>query len=332
MNHIQKMFKRLFIASALSISAQALAQTIPPLPGPITPSAKDSETFLCDVSSINEDPINRSSNLWTTAARGGKFQAVSPSKIRVMSESDATAVSDVYEFYKKYAAAAYIKSPMYDRGTRSTQKFVVSKCTVDSSRATRVNLEAAQLNSYKKPSTEKDHLLIFLAFNKTPLNDERIAEMFSDDLFSSDAFERRDQIKRYAASAKSESKKASHRFIILESDLQLAPYNFDKNTFSLPNLKMDAERYSYQAVTQGKTTPPNYDLIVPAVLLSYTPKSVESAKKIESARSKSQRLKLKTYVQVTEASNTRGPMIRATVAAIEVFSENNELLFNKTVK
>lgn len=249
-----------------------------------------------------------------------------------MSESDSTAASEVYEFYKKYAAAAYIKSPMYDRGTRSTQKFVVSKCTVDSSRATKVHLEAVQLSSYKKPSTEKDHLLIFLAFNKTPLSDERIAEMFSDDLLSNDAFDRRDQIKRYAASAKAAAKNSSHRYITLESDLQLETYDFNKNMFGLPNLKMDAERYSYKAVTDGKTTPPNYDLIVPAALLNYTPKSIESAKKIERIRNKSQSLKLKTYVQITEASNVRGPMIKGKIAAIEVFTEHNELLFTNTAK
>jgi hypothetical protein len=61
------MLKKISIASTVVIAAQALAQNIPPLPGPITPSAKDSETFLCDVSSINEDVINRTSNLWTTA-------------------------------------------------------------------------------------------------------------------------------------------------------------------------------------------------------------------------------------------------------------------------
>lgn len=263
------------------IAVQALAQNIPSLPGPITPDANDSETFLCDVSSVNEDAMNRTSNLWTTAARGGKFQALGPLKVRVMSESEKTAASDVYAFYKKYAAAAYIKSPMYDRGTRLTQKFVVSKCIVDSSRATSVNLQAIPLNSYKKPTTEKDHLLIFLAFNKTPISNERIAEIFSDDLLSNDAFERREQIKKFSEIAKSESKKVHCRFLVLEGDLELAPYNFEKNSFELPNLKSSAERYFYQAVTDGKKTPPIYDLTVPAALLTYNPKSIDDAKKIE---------------------------------------------------
>jgi len=326
------MLKQIFIASTVVITAQALAQNIPPLPGPINPSAKDSETFLCDVSSINEDAINRTSNLWTTAARGGKFQALSPLKIRVMSESEVTAALDVYAFYKKYAAAAYIKSPMYDRGTRLTQKFVVGKCTIDSSRATVVNLQAIALNTYKKPITEKDHLLIFLAFNKSPISNERIAEIFSDEMLSSDAFERREQIKKFSELAKSESKKANNRFLILESDLELGPYDFEKNTFELRDLKNSAERYSYQAVTDGKKTPPNYELTVQAALLTYTPKSIDDAKRIERARNKSQRLNLKTYVQISEASNSRGPLIKATVAAISVYSQNGELLFIKNAK
>jgi hypothetical protein len=316
----------------LFINTQVSAQNIPPLPGPITPGPKDSETFLCDVASINEDAINRSSNLWTNAALGGKFQAVNPSKIRVMSQNEIAAASDVYSFYRKYAAAAYIRSPMYDRGTRLTQNFVVSKCVVDTSRATKVTLQTVPLTSYKKPVTEKDHLLLFLVFNKSPLSDERIADIFSEQPFSSDAFERRDQIKNLVASAKVASKKAENRFIILESDVELSPYNFDKNSFHLPMLKRDAERYSYQAVTQGTKIPPNYDLTVPATLLIYNPKSIEEAKKIERARSKSQRAKLRAYIQVKNASNDTGPTINATIATIEVYSGNNELLFRKNAQ
>jgi hypothetical protein len=326
------MLKKISIASTVMIAAQALAQNILPLPGPITPGAKDSETFLCDVSSVNEDATNRTSNLWTTAARGGKFQAVSPLKIRVMSESEVSAASDVYAFYKKYAAAAYIKSPMYDRGTRLTQKFVVGRCTIDSSRATVVKLQTIALNEYKKPITEKDHLLIFLAFNKSPISDERIAEIFSDEILSIDAFERREQIEKSSKLAKSESKKAHNRFLILESDLELGPYDFEKNTFKLHDLKNSAERYAYKAVTDGKKTPPSYELTVQAALLTYTPKSIEEAKRIERARNKSQRLNLKTYVQISEASNSRGPLIKATVAAILVHSQNGELLFVKNAK
>lgn len=326
------MLKNFLIASSLLITAQVFAQNIPPLPGPIAPGPKDSETFLCDVASINEDPINRSSNLWTSAARGGKFEALSPLKIRVMSSSESAAAFDVYDFYKKYAAAAFIRSPMYDRGTRLTQKFVVSKCVVDASRATKVVLQPALITSYKKPVTEKDHLLIFLALNKSPLSDEQIASIFSDQPFSSDAFERRDQIKNLAASAKAESKKAQHRFIILEGDLELGRYDFDKNSFDLPMLKRDAERYTYQAVTQGKKIPPNYELTVPAALLIYNPKSIDEAKKIERARSKSQRTKLKAYVQLKDATNAGGPTINATIATIEVYSENSELLFRKSAQ
>lgn len=332
LNENQNMFKKLAIASTILISEHLFAQSIPALPGPIAPGPRDSETFLCEVASINENAMNRSINLWTSAASGGKFQAVSPVKIRVMSESEATAASDVYAFYKKYAAAAYIKSPMYDRGTRLTQNFVVSKCVTDSSRATKVNLQVAALSTYKKPVTEKDHLLLFLAFNNGPLSDERIAEIFSNQMLSGDAFERKDQIKQAALTAKTEAKKTQHRFIILESDLELGQYDFDKNSFGLPMLKSDAERYSYQAVTQGKKIPPKYELVVPALLLTYVPKSIEEAKKIERARSKSQRMKLKSYVQVSNANNTGGPTINATIAAIEVYTENNELLFRKSAQ
>jgi len=315
------------IALSIMATAQAYAQNVPPLPGPIQPQKTDKETFICDVSSINEDFIDRSRNLWTTAATGGKFSALSPLKLRVLSASENSAISEVYDFYRKYAAAAYIKSPMYDKGTRLTQKFVVSRCVVDKSRATTVDLKKIPLNGYKSLTTANEHIVNFLAFNKTPLNEEQIANLMSDGPFSSNAFERNEQIQESAARARKAMKSAGGPNIILNGTLLIGPYDFAKKSFDLSNLKRNAEEYLYKSPRGYGTTVPMYDLTVSARFLTYTPNSLEEAKRIEAARARSMPMTLKTYVQIKDASYTRGPVISGTIGAIEAYTDKGELLF-----
>ena len=314
------------------LATNAFAQNIPPLPGPVQPGLNDTVTFICDVSTVNEDFMDRSRNLWTTAARGGKFTALSPTKLRVMSSSETSAAAETYDFYKRYAASAYIKSPMYDRGTRLTQKFVVSSCVVDKSRSTKVNLKQIPLNSYKLLLTANEHILNFLAFNKTPLTDEQIASMVSENPFSTDAFERNDQIQKAASRARNASKKNPERNVILEGRLLLGEYDFEKKSFDLSNLKRGAEEYLYKTPAGSGTRTPTYDLTVPNRLMTYAPSSLDEAKKIEGARNKMPYMKLKTYIQVTEASNMRGPIISATIAAIEVYTDKGELMFKLSAR
>ncbi|WP_143745618.1 hypothetical protein [Massilia sp. KIM] len=272
--------------------------------------------------------MNRSSNLWTTAATGGKFKALSPLTLRVKSESAQKAMADVFEFYKKYAAAAYIKSPMYDKGTRLNQKLLVSKCEVDSSRATNVALERVPAEAYKHLRTDREHILNFLKLNKTPINDEQIASLVSEKPFSADGFERREQIQRVAAMSKAEMAKAPNRYIVLEGALFLGDYDFNDNTFDLSSLKSDAEKYVYESARISYTKTPKYNLTVPAKFLVYKPNSTNEAKRIERARSQTSNMRLKSYIQITEASSAQGVVIKANLAAIEVRTQEGELLFN----
>lgn len=318
------------VALSILLTANAYAQSVPPLPGPIQPKNTDKETFICDVSSINEDFIDRSRNLWTTAATGGKFSALSPVKLRVLSASETSAISEVYDFYRKYAAAAYIKSPMYDKGTRLTQKLVVSSCVVDKSRATTVDLKKIPLNGYKSLATANEHIVNFLAFNKTPLNDEQIANLMSDGPFSSNAFERNEQIQESVSRARTAMKSSAGSNVILNGTLLIGQYNFAKKSFDLSNLKRNAEEYLYKSPSGYGATVPMYDLTVPARFLTYTPSSLEEAKRIEAARANSMQMTLKTYIQIKDASNTRGPVIRGTIGAIEVYTVKGELLFKIT--
>ena len=304
----------------------AHAQNIPPLPGPITPGPQDTETFICDVSSINEDFIERSRNLWTTAARGGKFQALGPIRLRVKSQSETTAAAEVFDFYKRYAAAAYVKSPMYDKGTRLDQKHVVSGCVVDATQATRTNLKIVPLTSYKQLLTAQDHIINFLALNKTQLKDEQVATLVSPTPFSSDAFERREQIQKVAAAARSAASKPPVRYVILEGMILIGNYNFEKNSFELTQLKQSAEKYVFQASPTSTTQTPAYNLTVPAKLGAYKPGSVEEAKKIERARNKHPYMKLRSYVQLEDA-NSQSPVLKGTIAAVEVLTDAGEPLF-----
>ncbi len=316
---------------ALSITSlfftHAVAQTIPPLPGPIEPGAKDIETFICTVSSINEDFMDRSRNLWTTAARGGKFHALSPISLRVKSESAQKAMADVFGFYRKYAAAAYVKSPMYDKGTQRTQEFVVSKCEVDASRATNVALKALSTDAYKLLRTDQEHIFNYLKLNKTAINDEQLASLVSNKPFSTDGFERRDQIQKAATTARIEMKKAPVQNIILEGNFHLGGYDFEKNTFDLSTLKPSAEKYMYEAEQGSMVRLPSYKLTVPAKFLAYKPQSIEEAKKIERARNQSSYMQLKSYIQVTGASYGQGVLINANIARIEVRTREGQLLF-----
>jgi hypothetical protein len=326
------MIKKFFATAGILFFSQVFAQTIPPLPGPITPSTKDNGNFVCQVTSINADEIERSINFWTKAAVGGKFQAISPIKLRVKSESATKAEVEVFDFYKKYAASAFIRSPFYDKGTRLTQKYVVSKCEVDATRATNVNLKDVPLDAYKPLITDEDHILNFLALNQSPLSDEQIAALVSRTPFSLDAFERREEIQKVASKAKSEIKNTPGRFVILEGMLFLGEYDFESKSFDLSKLKPDAEKYTYRAPRGSATRTPIYDLTVPAQLLTYTPSSLEEAKKIERARAKQAYMKLKTYIQINNATGVQGPLVKATIATIEVRTDGNELLFRASAK
>jgi len=324
--------KNMTIVATALFTSQVLAQTIPPLPGPIQPGLKDTGNFVCEVTSINEDQINRSINLWTSAAVGGKYTAISPIRLRVKSESAAQAEADVFDFYKKYAAAAYIRSPFYDKGTRLTQKYVVSKCDVDATRATNVELKNVPLTTYKPLVTAEDHILNFLALNQTPLSDEKIAALVSPTAFSLDAFERQEQIQKVAASAKAAMKHTAGKFVVLEGMLYVGKYDFNNKSFDLSQLKQSAEKYAYRAPRGSLTSTPNYKLTVPAKFISYVPTSLDEAKKIERARVNEPYMKLKTYIQINDVSSANGPIVKGTIAAIEVRTKDEQLIFTESVQ
>jgi hypothetical protein len=322
--------KKILVLASTIFFSQVHAQTIPPLPGPISPGPKDTGNFICEVSSINEDEIERSRNLWTQAAVGGKFQAISPIKLRVKSETPSKAEAEVFDFYKKYAATAFIRSPFYDKGTRLTQKYVVNKCEVDASRATNVEIKNVPLSTYKPLITAEDHILNFLALNQTPLSDEKIANLVSPSPFSLDAFERQEQIQKAVTSAKAALKHTAGKFVVLQGTLYLGEYNFNNKSFDLSQLKPSAEKYTYSAPRGSSTSTPIYKLTVPAKFLTYVPNSLDEAKKIERARVKQPYMKLKTYIQINDASSANGPVVKANIAAIEVRTANDELIFKET--
>lgn len=329
------MFKSAASLLGIVLSFPVIAQTIPPLPGPIQPAAKDTNYYICDVASVNDNFTARSmgagtTNLWTVAMKSGKFQSVTPSSVRVMSESEGTAASEIYAFYKKYAAAAFIQSPMYDKGTRLPQSGVVTKCVMDATRATKLDLRQVPLASYKRLVSDQDHMLNFLKLYKKPVTDEQLNKFTGEKYLPENGFEKQEQIQRVAASAKKALPAMPGPYVILESSLQLQPYSFEKKSFPLPNLQSSAERYIFSAKpTKASSLPPTYKLTVPASMMTYTPISIEEAKKIEQARTASAIMKLRTYVQINDTviDNSGTPIVYATISAIEVSTAAGAQLF-----
>lgn len=331
------MVKKLIFVAVVTYFNIAFAQNIPRLPEPIQPGSRDTAYFICEVTNVNEDIMqsSRRNNFWTLAATGGKFQAVSPTVIRVMSDSVENAISDLFSFYKKNAAAAFIRSPWYDRGTRLNAKSLVKRCEADPSRATTLDLKSVPLSEYKLLTSDLDHNLNFIRLSKTALTDEQVTGLTREKPLSQDAFTRREEIQKSATIARSASAKAAGPYIALEGGLLLGDYSFEKGTFDLSRLKQSAEKYTYSSKRSSMVAPPpRYELKVSAKMLEYKPTSIEEAKKIERARAEHPRMKLLTYVQISDAKIERNvnPVINGTIAAIEVRDEKNELMFTMRVQ
>ena len=331
------MTKRLLILMAIGLTNNANAQDIPPLPGAIPPGARDTSYFVCNVANVNEDIMQMSGrgNFWTRAATGGKFHAVSPIVVRVTSESKLTATQDLYSFYKQYAAAAFIRSPWYDRGTRLNLQSLVKSCEIDTSRVTNTNLKAVPLDEYKLLKNGQEHSLNFVKLTKVPLSDETVAKLTLDKPLSSDAFTRREQIETAAKYTRTAAASAAGPYIILEGTLFLGEYSFEKNSFDLEKLQQSAQKYAYLSKTGSfASMPPPYELSIPAKMSAYRPSSIEEAKKIEKARSELPYMKLRSYVQITDAKvDSNGNLVfKGTVAAIEVRNTQGVLMFTLRVQ
>lgn len=134
------------------------------------------------------------------------------------------AAADVFNFYKRYAAAAYVKSSMYEKGAQRTQEFVVTKCEVDASRAANVAPKKSPTEAYKPLRTDREKILNCLKLNKNPLNDEQLALLVSNKPFPIEAFERRDHIQKIAAQRRIEMIR-SHR----DAQIKLTSPNSNKS-------------------------------------------------------------------------------------------------------
>lgn len=328
------MIKKTFFFGGMLLSMASMAEQ--QLPGPIQPGPKDKNYFICNVADVNSDPMSSlhgNRNLWTMSMPSGKFQALGTYRVRVMSESAESARAEIFAFYKQYAALVHFASPLYDKGTQSIG-YVVNKCEADSSRATQVNLQSLPLNAYHVLTTDRDHILNFLKLNKGSVTDEQVATLASSGGFPTDAFDRREHIQKIAATARKDMSSMPGANIILQGVITLKPYSFDKNEFELGDLKSAAQSYSYSYKAGQSTRLPTYDLTVPATMLAYKPASTDEAKKIERLRSQGNSMKLRSYVQLGEASlgSRNNAVVKGTIAAIEVLGEKDAVLLRISAK
>jgi hypothetical protein len=341
--------KSLITLFSAAVSIGAAAQSVPALPGKITPGAKDTSYFVCQVASINEDETTRymsgkRSNLWTLAAVGGKFEAISFDNVRVMAADVNAARADLYAFYQQHAAAAYIRSPIYDSKGKKSIGSVVESCEADASRATAVRLTSAPKESYVKLDSDGDYAIFALKQLKPLLADDKLALMYGSFKKSSDAFEAQELTAKHAQTIKGLMAKAStSKFVQLHGLIKIPVFSFDSGTFNLSELKRYVDSYSY-SFTPGnplvqRERMPVFSIATPVSMMAYKPNSVEEAKLIERERAAAyDGLHLVSYVQVSDAQVVNGTYgnfnvkVNGTLAQVDVLGKKGNVLFSMSVK
>ena len=335
---------QIMLSATYLVAMSAIAQSVPPLPGKIEPGAKDTNYFVCSVYSINNDSQARSmygstKNLWTEAVKGGKFELVSPSDVRVMAANVEAARNDIYAFYQKYAAAAFVRSPEYDSKGQKAIERVVQKCEPDSSRATNVKITNVSKDKFINLESDLDHVSYAVKQLKTPVADEKLAFMFDPRSLPSDVFERKEQIAKRAAKARELVQKANNsKFVKLSGSIKIAPFSFDSNSFNLADLKdfVGAYQYSIKPESPGQfqsfVSLPVYEVTVPASMMAYKPSSTDEAKLIEKERVAGE-LKLISYIQVSDAEFLDPKVkVKGVLSKIDVLNKKGAVLFSLSAK
>lgn len=319
-----------------------MAQSVPSLPGKIEPDVKDTSYFVCSVYPVNNDLMARNMtgsdvNLWTEAVKGGKFELIKSSSVRVMAPNAEAARNDLYAFYQKYAAAAFIRGPGYDKGGRE-MKSVIEKCEPDSTRATNVNITSTSKDKFIALNLDLDHVSYATKLLKTPLEDEKLTTMFFSNDLPLDAFERKDLLVKRAAKARELIQKADDsKFVKISGSIKIPSFSFESNSFTLANLKDFVEAYRYlHKPDSGRyisvVTMPVYEVTIPASMMAYKPASVEEAKLIEKERAEPE-LTLISYVQVSGAEFEKNRVrVKGVLSKIDVLNTKGTLLFSLSAK
>lgn len=315
-----------------SLSLTAYAQNFRVEAGPA-----DQRDFICDVEKVADDLTardlgGRSSNFWTKTMRGGKFEAVEATKVRVAASSADAARGELFAFYQKNAAL--IRGSFPDRGQQPIER-VVKTCVPDPSSTRGVKVVAISADRYQLLMRDKDHLMKFLALNSSRLSDEQLVGLVSPNAkIPMDAFARKEFYQKESQRISSEVAKADKSPFILAGEVKLKPYNFDTGIFEIVNLIASAESYGYTYDMNGRVFPqmPAYKLSSNQKDSFYKPRTIDEAKRIEAARAKDG-LKLRTFVQPVKAWLNNGvPEIDGAIAKIEVTSSDGQLLFTMPAK
>ena len=245
-----------------------------------------------------------------------------------------SARKDIYSFYQKYAASAYVRSPLYDtKGLKSIDS-VVRKCEADSSRAVNVNISTVGNAAYRKLDSDVDHLVFAVKILKNALSDEKLAILMDETSLPTDVFDRKEQISKRSSSLKGlVNKLPNTKNIKITGEIDLKPYSFETNSFELTNLKRNVSTYSYSYKPTVPVGKPTYDIIIPASMMAFKPSSIDEAKMIEKYRS-SNKFQLTSYIQASDSDiGPNGTLqVKGVLATIEVSDGKGKTLFTMSAK
>jgi len=322
----------IMLAGAIILSAlpAAYAQNFRVEPGPA-----DQHDYLCDVAKIADDLTardlsGRSSNFWTKTARGGKFEAIEATRVRVASSAPDVARGELFAFYQKNAT--FVHGTFPDHGQQPIDR-VVNGCVVDPSSTRGIKVASINADKYKLLLRDRDHLIKFFALNTSRLSDEQLVGLVGQSVMvPTDAFERKGFYEKEGKRIRASIAAADNGPFILQGDINLKPYNFDTGVFEVVNVLAAAESYGYTYDSYARVVPkkPIYKLsAAPGQnFVTYKPQSVDEAKKIEAARAKDG-LKLRTYVQPVKAwLHDDTPEIDGIISRIEVATKDGQILFS----
>lgn len=297
----------------------------------------DAHDYVCDVGKIADDLTardlgGRSANFWTKTMRGGKFQAIDAVSVRVASSSPNAARNELFSFYQKNASL--VRGTFPDQGRQPIDR-VVKSCVVDPSSTRDVKIQPVSKDKYKILTRDRDHLMKFFALSSTKLTDEQIVSLTNPTALPPiDAFDRKAFYQKEGKRVSEEMAAMDKGPFILEAELHLKPYDFEKGGFEISNIAADAEafKYSYDMYARVSPKKPAYKLSAGPGLTFYKPKTMEESKKIESARAKGE-LSLHAFVQPVRAwLNGDTPEIDGVVSGAEVRGKTGEVLFSLPAK
>lgn len=322
-----------FVSLLLALANCAAAQTAQPEQPPqrIEPGGADQRIFVCTVDDVNYD---RSAwnmgqghlNLWTRFMKGGKFEALSKDRVRVQSASVESAAREVHEFYRRYAAAAFLRGPLYDKGTRP-QAAVVMGCEAEAGREVAVSAKALDKSAYRPVLDVWDHFYTGLKYLPKLPPAEQLVLMSDAKGLPTDAFDRKAEVDKRHAAIRQRLEATPRAPIAIQSTPTVQPFDFNSQTFAWPKVDEDVGSYKYTVKQEGRPfMPVAYDLVTSSALRTYRPKSMEEAKAIERARAAS-KLKMVTYANLSGAElRDQKIIIKGVVAAVEWLDEGDRVL------